>query len=215
MTDRYRVVVADPPWIYGNFGAKKHGSPKTHYKQLTLAELKQIPVQDWVASEKEGGCILLLWGTWPKMPAALALMAAWGFDFVTGIPWIKTSPSSGNIRTGIGFWFQSTSEFVLIGRRGKAKAPDSGELKKRKPAKGLLVGDKPGDDACGSGVQLYAPIGKHSQKPQTLHDWAQEKLKGPYLELFARRETEGWDCVGHELGWHLGPEGMTPMKEDA
>jgi len=115
----YGVILADPPWDYQNFGARKHGSPKTHYHLTESVDIAKVPVSKWAAKD----CILLLWATWPKLNEALEVMEAWGFDYITGIPWIKVSPSSGNIRTGIGFWTQSTSEMVLIGRRGEGQRP--------------------------------------------------------------------------------------------
>ncbi len=67
-----------------------------------------------------------LWGTWPKLPDALEVMRAWGFEYVTGFPWVKVTPDAGTIYTGIGFWTQSASEFIFIGRRGKGLDRDGG-----------------------------------------------------------------------------------------
>ena len=125
---------------------------------------------------------------------------AWGFhEYVTGIPWVKTSPNTGNIRTGIGFWFQSTSEVFLIFRRGKPPAPDGSKLKKRSPPKGLL---------CGSEGQFYAPTKEHSAKPLLVYDWARAKLKGPFLELFARNQIHGWTNWGKDTGYWLDENGV-------
>lgn len=192
----YGVIYADPNWIYANFGAKKHGSPKTHYGVSESGDIAKIPVSRWAAKD----CILLLCATWPKLLQAFEVASVWGFgEYVTGIPWIKTSPSSGNIRTGIGFWFQSTSEIFLVFRRGKPPAPDGSKLKKRSPPKGLL---------CGSEGQFYAPVKEHSAKPLLIYDWARAKLRGPYLELFARNQIHGWTCWGHDTGFHLDENGV-------
>lgn len=133
----------------------------------------------------------------------MKVMEAWGFDYVTGIPWIKTSPSSGTIRTGIGFWFQSTSELLLVGRKGKPPSPDGNATKKRKPVKGLL---------CGEEWQFYAPVKGHSAKPLSIYDWARAKLKGPYLELWARNQIHEWTCWGHETGFHLNEHGVSKLE---
>jgi len=195
LDSQFGVILADPNWNYGNFGAKKHGSPKTHYKTTETVDLIKIPVYKWAKKD----CILILWCTWPKLDEGILLLKAWGFDYVTGLPWIKTSPSSGTIRTGIGFWFQSTSELLLVGRKGKPGSPDGNATKQRKPVKGLL---------CGSEWQFYAPIKEHSSKPLSIYDWAKAKLKGPYLELFARNQIHGWTCWGHDTGFHLSEEGV-------
>ncbi len=100
------VILADPNWRYGNFGARKHGSPNTHYDTARADDIAAIPVSRWAKKD----CVLLLYATWPKLPDAFRVAEGWGFgDYVTGIPWIKTVPSSGQIRTGIGFWNNARS----------------------------------------------------------------------------------------------------------
>ena len=196
------VIYADPNWIYGSFGAKKHGSPKTHYELAGATQISKIPVHEWAAKD----CILLLCATWPKLPQAFEVANGWGFtDYVTGIPWIKTSPNTGNIRTGIGFWFQSTSEIILVFRKGKPPSPDGSKLRKRSPPKGLL---------CGSEGQFYAPVKEHSAKPLFIYDWAKAKLKGPYLELFARNKVHGWTCWGKDTGYWLDANGVHSLEKD-
>ena len=120
------------------------------------------------------------------LPDALYVMGHWGFSYVTGFPWVKTTPSTGEIRRGVGFWTMGASEFVLIGRRGKPKTNREGT-----PI-GLLEGEE---------RVFYAPRGKrHSEKPLGIHEYLEKRLSGPYLELFARQEREGWTCLGDELG---------------
>jgi len=110
-------------------------------------------------------------------------MNGWGFEFVTGFPWIKLgSPPIVDLWGetkfypfyGIGFWVRGCSEPVLIGRKGKPPLPDYDFLG--------LVSEKM----------------VHSRKPSNLYDYA-ESLPGPYLELFARRDRVGWDGWGNEL----------------
>ncbi len=91
----------------------------------------------------------------------------------------------------MGYWFQGTSEPILLGTKGKHGRIRTGAI-------GAL---------CGVQRQFYAPAMGHSIKHETLHDYAEEHLPGPYAELFARRERPGWDCFGLELGWRLSPKG--------
>jgi N6-adenosine-specific RNA methylase IME4 len=193
---KYRLIIADPNWQYANYGMKKHGAAKAHYAGSGVEEICKIPVQKWADKD----CILGLWCTWPKLHDGMRVMEAWGAAYVTGIPWVKTSPSSGNIRTGIGMWFQSTSELLLFGRFGKAKAP-----KREDPVLGLL---------CGSERQFYAPVREHSSKPMSIYDWAEERLSGPYLELFARNKLRGWTSWGHDLGTDLYEGGVRPYVKE-
>lgn len=172
---------------------------------------------------------MLLCATWPKLPQAFEVARAWGFgDYVTGIPWLKTTPKNKDvtdlleqsggmaslpvrlllimlitlIRTGIGFWFQSGSEVLLVFRRGKPPSPGGSELKKRKVPKGIL---------CGSEGAFFAPIKEHSAKPLLVYDWARANLKGPYLELFARNHIHGWTCWGKATGYWLDEKGVSKL----
>jgi len=198
---RARLVIADPAWIYSNFGAKKHGAVRAHYPTMKLPELCALPVNEWVADD----AILALWATWPKLNHAFAVLEAWGFDYVTGFPWVKTVPSSGEIKTGIGFWTQATSEPLLIARRGKIKR------EKVPPVMGLatdLTSFEQEILRLDEDRVLWHPRSKHSQKPQSIHEWLGKLIPGPKLELFARRRTPGWLCLGFDLGWALTSRGI-------
>jgi len=190
--DKYKVIVADPPWDYNNYKKAAHGSPQ--YPQMKYSDIAAIPVADFADKD----CLLVMWTTWPKLDEGVELVKDWGFKYLTGWPWIKTVPSSGEIRCGLGFWAQSTSEPVIIARRGRMSP--SKENKRR----ALLVGED---------RQFYAPIGKHSKKPEDIQTWVENRFKGPYLELFARRERPGWTCWGYDTGYKLTPQGVETVKE--
>ena len=124
-----------------------------------------------------------MWATWPKLTDAFALIQAWGFEHVTGFPWVKVVddpvPSlfgAPKLKAvwGTGYWIRACSEVVLICKRGKPRLPSENRL-------GLIS-------------QRF----EHSRKPDNLHEYA-ETLDGPYLELFARRPRPGWDTWGNEM----------------
>ena len=185
------VIVADPCWRYQNFTDAVHGAAASHYDTMTYAELAALPVASFAADD----CVLACWGTWPKLDEGVDLIRAWGFEFVTGFPWVKVTPSSREIYTGIGFWKQSCSEVVLIARRGEPKRI----VGAREPGLGLLVGEP---------RIFYAPRSEHSTKPEEVQDWLAREFRGPYLELFARRERPGWACWGRETGFVLSASGV-------
>ncbi len=160
---RFGVILADPPWPYQPWSKHKHGAATAHYRTLSIED---------IAAEN---CILFLWGTWPKLPEAVKVMVAWGFNHVTGLPWIKLNKTNGGIYYGMGFWVRGCSEYVLIGRRGNVSPPR---------LKGFLG--------------LLSPNLQHSRKPDSIHDLA-ESLPGPYIELFARRTRLGWTSFGNEI----------------
>lgn len=197
----FGVIYADPPWQYQNFADSAHGAAKFHYDTMPLDELLALrPAIDSLAAKD---CVLLLWGTFPKLDQAFLVMKAWGFEHVTGLPWIKTVPNSGTIRTGVGFWMQSCSELLLIARRGKPKAD-------RLPILALLAGDeRTFHDKHGLGV-FCDKIGGHSAKPLGVAEWIEHKCDGPYLELFATKPRAGWTSVGRGLGTEITPQGVRP-----
>lgn len=165
---RYGVIVADPPWPYRV--SKGQGTAKEQYALMTDDEIWSMPVSELALP----GSILLLWCTWPKLTEAMTTITCWGFEYVTGFPWVKMTKGRG-INYGVGYWVRGCSEPVLIARRGHVSPPR---------LEGFLG--------------LMSPNLRHSRKPDSIHKLA-EALPGPYLELFARRSREGWDTFGDDV----------------
>lgn len=179
----FKVIVADPPWEYRNSGTVKNGEfrgpAEVEYQTMSLEAIRRLPVMNVAGID----CVLYLWATLPNLTAALSVMTAWGFDYKSGFPWIKLADDPNidlwgqlNLKPqfGIGFWIRGCSELVLIGTRGKPQLPDN-------PYIGLLSKN----------------FG-HSRKPDNIHEIA-EQLPGPYLEMFARRQRDGWSVFGNQI----------------
>ncbi len=180
----YGVILADPPWNYGNAGRKSlthggyNGAAANHYSSMNDQAICDLPVADMAKPDS----VLLLWATWPKLDVAFRVFAAWGYSYVTGFPWIKVTgvtedmfsgDPSFTVSYGTGFWVRGASEPLLICRRGDV-APPTGNL-----------------------IGLLSPNAKHSRKPESIYDYA-ETLDGPYLEMFARQRRIGWEAWGDE-----------------
>lgn len=232
---RYKLIVSDCAWRYQNWSDKAHGAAVAHYEGMSCEELSAIPVERWADDD----CIIAFWCSWPKLEEGITVLRAWGFTYVTGIPWVKTVPDvvevdisdrAGDVlcgtlaidgvglrflgkffrrlvarikvlvRRGVGFWTQSASEMLLIGRRGAPKRKGGREDNEI----GLLVGED---------RVFYHPIGKHSKKPEDIQSWLEKEFDGPRLELFARRERDGWACIGLDTGWILSARGMERIRE--
>ncbi len=92
----YDVIMADPPWLFAlcsDSGDEK--SPQGHYACMPIAAINALPVGHLA----RGDCWLWLWATYPMLPQAVDDMAAWGFSYVTGGPWVKR----GDVRqAGVG-----------------------------------------------------------------------------------------------------------------
>src|SRR5207248_658502 len=78
---------------------------------LPLAEIMALPVP---AAED---ALLYLWAVNSQLPAALEVLATWGFDYRSNEVWVKPS-------IGLGVWTRNRHELLLIGRRGKASLPE-------------------------------------------------------------------------------------------
>lgn len=178
MSKQYGVILADPPWDYDI--AHRNGAAAKHYHTMTLDDMRSIPVASMAATDS----VLIMWATWPKLQeACLPLLAAWGFEYVTGLPWVKIASIPqvdlfDELRIkpawGTGYWFRGATEPILVGKRGNARPPDQ--------------------DWAG----ILCERMQHSRKPENLHHYAMS-LPGPYLELFARRPYPGWDVWGNEV----------------
>lgn len=182
---KYSIIYADPPWSYAD-KALNRGGAERHYKTMKLEDICALPIADIAADD----ALLFMWGAWPKLFDAQAVIQAWGFEFKTcAFVWVKinkrTSPQQSSFFPtesfdsfwGMGNWTRANTEFCLLAVRGKPK---------RQSAKVHQI--------------IYAPITKHSQKP----DETRERIVAlagdiPRVELFARRPAPGWDVWGNEV----------------
>lgn len=116
--------------------------------------------------------VLFMWATVPLMPEAFEVMKAWGFKYKTMITWRKI------MSMGMGFWYRGQCEHLLLGVRGKVKAFRIQEA---------------------NFIQCKAE--KHSQKPEVFRSLIERSTPTLInkLELFARKETAGWDVFGNEV----------------
>ena len=168
---RARVLVADPPWKFGDKLPGPGRGAEKHYQTMTLAEICTFalpPLADdaW----------LFLWRV-SAMPAeALAVVKAWGFVPKSEIVWRKTTNDGTRLRIGMGRSVRLAHETAIIATRGKPERLDA------------------------SIPSVFdAPRGRHSQKPELFYSIVERFARGPHTELFARRRRSGWDCRGLEV----------------
>lgn len=171
----YGVILADPPWRFDNWSkAGEWKNASRHYGCLTIDELKALRVEigfDFICAPD---CALVMWATFPMLPQAIDLMAAWGFTYKSGGAWGKMA-RNGNIAFGAGYLYRSAAELWLLGTRGKPK-PTSHSIRN------LILAERR----------------EHSRKPDQMHTDLEALFAGPYLELFARQQRPGWDAWGNE-----------------
>ena len=175
----YQTILADPPWRFRNYSAKgEKKNPIAHYDCMSLDDIKALPVSELAAPN----CALVVWATWPLLPQALEVMAAWGFTYKTGGSWAKQSKTGRRWQFGTGYILRSACEPFLVGTKGQPPV-------RARNVRNLVV----------------APIREHSRKPDELYTELERLFDGPRCELFARQRRPGWDASGRELGkFNLG-----------
>ncbi len=173
---KYKTIYADPPWQFQNRTGKVAPEHKrlTRYGTMKLNEIKQLPV-DEIADEKSH---LYLWVPNALLPEGLEVMKAWGFQYKTNIIWEKVRKDGMPDGRGVGFYFRNVTEILLFGIKGdKNRTLDAGR----------------------SQVNLIRSMKReHSRKPDEFISLIESCSSGPFLELFARGNRDGWDMWGNQ-----------------
>lgn len=171
---QYRVIYADPPW--------KYGDERTGLGHYGPAE-KHYPTMSvqalcdlGVADLAHESAVLFLWVPSPLLPVAFQVIGAWGFSYKSSFVWDKVGHNFGHYNS-------VRHEFLLICTRGSC-LPDNKELE--------------------DSVVSIEKSRKHSEKPEFFRALIDKMYSnGPRIELFARREAEGWDAWGNEAKQHV------------
>lgn len=184
---KYRTIYADPPWQFQNRTGKVAPEHKrlSRYETMKLDDIKSLPVSE-IAETKSH---LYLWVPNALLPEGLSVMAAWGFDYKTNIIWEKIRHDGYPDGRGVGFYFRNVTEILLFGVRGD---------------KNRTLGP------ARSQVNLIrSQKREHSRKPDEIIPLIEACSPGPYIELFARGDREGWDMWGNQADETYEPNWAT------
>jgi len=169
----YGLVMIDPPWhfrLYSERGEEK--SAQAQYRCMSLADIAALPVRDLAATD----CLLWMWATAPMLPQQLAVMAGWGFRYVTSGTWVKTTVT-GKIGFGTGYVLRSAHEPFVIGALGEPET------------------------TRGVRSVVMAEAREHSRKPDAAYAAAEQLVPGVRrADVFSRQRRPGWDAFGDEAG---------------
>jgi len=160
--DKFDIIYADPPWEY-DFSVSDSRAIESHYPTMKLDEIcrLKIPVAE--------NAVLFLWVPQPKLREGLKVIAAWGFEYKTGMVWVKD-------KIGMGYYVRGKHELLLIATKGKPELP----LPENRPES-----------------VIEAPRTNHSEKPKIIYDIIEKMYPNKrYLELFARSQHDGWVAWG-------------------
>ncbi len=155
------------PWKYVADSNLKRG-PRNHYPTMSTEKIMALPVKDIVTKD----AVLFMWCPNAMFEAALKVIKAWGFRYVSQMVWVKD-------KIGLGVFFRTKHETLIFAMKGRVPAPPP---KDRPPS------------------VLFAPRRKHSQKPDEVYEMIEKMYPElPKIELFARNAALGWDAWGNQV----------------
>jgi N6-adenosine-specific RNA methylase IME4 len=172
---KFNILYADPPYKY-DFSLTVSREIAQNYPDMDTDDIcalkDKLPVDDNV--------VLLLWCPAPKLKDGLRIMQEWGFTYKTHAVWDKEI-------IGMGYWFRSQHELLLLGVKGNFSPPDPSSLFSS------IIREKRTE---------------HSKKPEKVYDMIEKMFpQGKYLELFSRTKRNNW------TGWGLDyPSGNNGQK---
>jgi N6-adenosine-specific RNA methylase IME4 len=118
----------------------------------------------------------------PKYQRSNKSIRSLGFTYKTAaFVWVKKNKVSDSLFWGMGAYTRANAEVCLLGISEKTKAK---EIIKSHAVHQIIE----------------SKVRKHSEKPHEARDRIVELLGDvSRIELFARQESEGWDCWGNEV----------------
>ena len=166
---KYLTILADPPWPQKTIG--KFASRNQRALQLPYQTMTIEEIKSLpVEKLADIECHLWLWTTNRFLHQAFHVMDAWGFKYMQTITWVKPS--------GCGAYFANTTQHLLFGYYKKCFF-----RKDRFRPTSLRTGRPKG----------------HSVKPIEFYDYIEGISREPRIELFARKQRDGWDVWGNEV----------------
>lgn len=95
----YSVIYADPPWDYGGKNDGSFCDPSVHYPLMPTEAIKTLPVKGCLGDD----AALYLWVPSCLLKDGLAVLEAWGFEYVSSMVWCKNKAvlSQGPTKTAI------------------------------------------------------------------------------------------------------------------
>lgn len=173
---KFATIYADPPWRFQNRTGKVAPENKklNRYETMDLEAIKAMPVSQIAANKSH----LYLWVPNALLPEGLEVMKAWGFEYKGNIVWEKVRKDGMPDGRGVGFYFRNVTELLLFGIKGDNNRTLA-------PAR--------------SQVNLIRTMKReHSRKPDEIIPIIEACSPGPFIELFARGDREGWAMWGNQ-----------------
>lgn len=169
------VLAADPPWLFADKLPGKRRGAASHYKCITLDDIKGFALPRQVVRAPDA--VLFLWRVAAMQREALDVAECWGFKPYGELVWQKLT-KTGKKHFGMGHITRATHETCLIAVRGRALP-----------------------DVRNERSTFEARVGVHSEKPEAFYRLIERLYPDAHrYEIFARRPRVGWAQYGNELG---------------
>ena len=110
-----------------------------------------------------------MWTTVAFRDEAKNLISQWGFEYKSELVWCKPG-------LGTGEYWRLSHEYLYLGVRGSLGMMSSKHRSR-----------------------IEAPRACHSEKPEIVREMIEEGSPPPRLEMFSRREVEGWVTWGNQV----------------
>lgn len=167
---KFSCIVIDPPWPMKKIEREERPNQGVELDYPVMT-LEQIADESLVPVRTLAAddCHIYLWVTHKFLPAGMDLLKEWGFNYQCVMTWRK------NVGITPFSWMYDT-EHVLFGRRGNLKL-----------------------QRLGLRLSFDAPVQGHSRKPDVFYERVIEASPGPRVEMFARRERDGFTVWGNEV----------------
>lgn len=161
---KYKTIVIDPPWSVDEREARPN-----QQRRLDDTMVEEIQALDIRSLAFDDGCHLYIWATHKYLPAAIALVGQWGFEYQCVMTWVKPTGMTSYS------WMHNT-EFVVFARLGSLDLQRQG-LK----------------------LSFEEPDTGHSVKPDVFYEHVMLASPEPRLEMFAKHEREGFEVWESEV----------------
>jgi N6-adenosine-specific RNA methylase IME4 len=176
------LVVIDRPWAYGKIRpkAEHYGEPSREYPCIIDQELMKLEIR----AITKPNAIVAEWCPVSQIGFLLDIWRKQGIAYRTMITWAKLGSRGSLFSNAASGAALPMTEMLVIGARGR----------------GLMLSTDVEKIERLLGV-FFAPVGRHSEKPQWVHD----QLAQVYgvraackAELFAREQKRGWHVWGNQ-----------------
>lgn len=166
---KFKTLYVDPPWQQPMMPILKRRPHTAKALPYKTMSLAEIQALN-VGQLADVGCHLWLWTTNKFLHPAFHIIEAWGFKYMMTITWVKKS--------GCGIYFASTTQHLLFAYYKKCYFNRA----RYRPTHFITP-----------------PPRRHSQKPDEAYELIEAISEPPRLELFARKQRQGWSVWGNEV----------------